>query len=84
MPACKAMIATLAFTALITIVLYHVGNRSNLPSPYIIPTIASLLTKYILGDWDRGFAWTTSDIAYWGSILATSYATLYFLKWNKA
>ena len=78
------MIETLVFAAFMTILLYHIGNRSDLPSPYIIPTLASLLTKYIVGDWDRGFDWTTSDIAYWGSILTTSYATLFFLKLNKA
>jgi hypothetical protein len=76
---------TIGFAAVITAALYYVGNRSELPSPYIIPTIASLLTKYVLGDWDRGFAWTTADIAYWGSILTTSYVTLYvLLKLNKA
>lgn len=79
------IVSTVVFTAVITAALYYVGNRSELPSPYIIPTMASLLTKYVLGDWDRGFAWTTSDIAYWGTILTTSYATLYvLLKWHKA
>ena len=39
----------------------------------MIPILASLLTKYVLGDWDTGFQMTFSDVAYWSSILGSSY-----------
>jgi hypothetical protein len=45
----------------------------------MIPIIVSLLTKYVFGDWDKGFQWSLLDLAYWLSILGTSCGTLYFL-----
>jgi len=63
---------TLLFSSVVTILLIFVENRSNLPSIVMIPLIASLLTKYALGDWDKGFQWSLLDIAYWASIVGTS------------
>jgi hypothetical protein len=70
---------TLLFSSIVTIGLYFIENRSNIPSMLMIPSIVSLLTKYVLGDWDKGFQWSLVDLAYWTSILGTSYGTLYFL-----
>jgi hypothetical protein len=67
------IILTLLFSSIATILLLFVENRSNLPSIVMIPLIASLLTKYALGDWDKGFQWSLLDIAYWISVLGTSY-----------
>ena len=67
------VILTLLFSSIATILLLFVENRSNLPSIVMIPLIVSLLTKYALGDWDKGFQWSLLDIAYWISVLGTSY-----------
>jgi hypothetical protein len=66
------ILMTLLFSSVVTILLFFVENRSNLPSIIMIPLIASLLTKYALGDWDKGFQWSLLDIAYWASIVGTS------------
>ena len=70
---------TLLFSSIITILLFFVENRSNLPSILIIPIIVSILTKYVLGDWDKGFQWSWLDLAYWTSIFGTSYITISLL-----
>jgi hypothetical protein len=67
------IIMTLLFSSIATILLIFVENRSNLPSIVMIPLIVSLLTKYAIGDWDKGFQWSLLDIAYWTSVLGTSY-----------
>ena len=71
--------STLLFSSIVTIGLFFIENRSNISSVLMIPIIVSLLTKYVLGDWDKGFQWSLIDFAYWFSILGTSYGTLYFI-----
>lgn len=71
---------TLLFTCIVTLGLFFVENRSNLPSIVMIPLITSLITKYVLGDWDKGFQMSFLDLAYWISILGTSYVTVRFLE----
>jgi hypothetical protein len=73
------IIITIFFSIIASILLFFVENRSNLPSVLMIPVIVSLLTKYVLGDWDKGFQWSLSDIAYWASIFGTSYVTISIL-----
>ena len=73
------MSSTLLFSSIVTIGLFFIENRSNISSVLMIPIIVSLLTKYVLGDWDKGFQWSVLDFAYWFSILGTSYGTLYFI-----
>jgi hypothetical protein len=71
---------SLLFPIVVTIALFFVENRSNLPAEVMIPIIVSLLTKYVLGDWDEGFQWSFSDVAYWASLLGTSYGIVRLLK----
>lgn len=78
------MISTLLFSSIASILLFFVDNRSNLPSVLMIPVIVSLLTKYVLGDWDKGFQWSLLDIAYWASIFGTSYVTIRVLDYQTA
>lgn len=73
-------VLSLLFPIVATIVLFFVENRSNLPAEVMIPIIVSLLTKYVLGDWDEGFKWSFSDVAYWASLLGTSYGIVRVLK----
>ena len=71
------MYNTILFAFLSTVVLLQVKNKSNFPTFVIVPLIASLLTKYVLGDWDRGYKWTMSDVWYWASIISVSLFTVY-------
>jgi ACR3 family arsenite efflux pump ArsB len=73
------ILVTLLFTICVTIVLFVIKNRSNISVFIIIPVIASLLTKYTLGDWDKDYQFTILDIAYWISILSVSYCTICLL-----
>jgi len=74
------VVISLLFPIFATIVLFFIENRSNLPAEVMIPIIVSLLTKYVLGDWDKGFQWSFSDVAYWASLLGTSYGIVRLLK----
>ena len=67
------IVVTLLFVAIATLILLQIPNRSNLPTEYIVPILVALLTKYSMGDWDRGFQWSTTDIAYWVAVLGLSY-----------
>ena len=71
---------TLLFSSVVTIGLFFLDNRSNMPSVFMIPILASLLTKYVLGDWDKGFQMSVMDLAYWISILGTSYVLVRVLE----
>ena len=73
------IIITVVFVILITVALFFIENRSNIPSIIIIPILVLILTKYVLGDWDRGFRFTLTDIFYFMSILAVSYITMLVL-----
>jgi hypothetical protein len=56
-----------------TIIFMHIPNKSNFPKEYIIPLIMSIIIKYSIGDLDKGYQWTYSDIFYWVYILGLSY-----------
>jgi hypothetical protein len=76
---CIRILNTLFFSILASILFFNIPNRSNVSSFIAIPFLVSLLTKYIMGDWDTGFRWTSLDIPYWISILGASYGTVYIL-----
>jgi hypothetical protein len=67
---------TLLFAMSLTVGLLVLENRSNVPSIVMVPILVSLLTKYVLGDWDAGFQFTWLDVPYWISLLGTSYVTV--------
>lgn len=71
------ILTTLLFSIFLSVVLVNIKNNSNISSFIIIPLLVALLTKYVLGDWDIGFHWTTLDIPYWLSIIASSYGVVY-------
>ncbi len=74
------IIKTIVFVSLTTIVLYSIENKSNFSSELIIPILAALFTKYVLGDWDKGFVWTSSDLFYWILLIGTSFITIKILQ----
>ena len=67
---------TLLFAIAATWLLAFIHTSSSV---LFIPAIVALLTKYTLGDWDYGYAYTYLDIFYWGSVLTVSYGLLKFL-----
>ncbi len=70
-------IETILFVIVLTLLLSLIKNKSNFSSFIMIPLIVSLVTKYVLGDWDKGYAFTMMDIPYWLCLFGFSYATLY-------
>ena len=61
-----------------TLILLGIPNKSNFPKEYIIPLIVSLIIKYSIGDLDKGYQFTYSDIFYWVYILGLSYIIVLF------
>jgi hypothetical protein len=56
-----------------TIIFIQIPNKFNFPKEYIIPLIMTLIIKYSIGDLDKGYQFTYSDIFYWVYILGLSY-----------
>ena len=52
------------FSIIITLILYYIPNKSNFSKIYIIPIITALLVKYIYGDLDKNYQWSSKDIYY--------------------
>ena len=73
------ILTTVLFSIFASILLLNVKNQSNFSSYIIIPLIVALLTKYSIGDWDKGFRWTILDIPYWLFIIGSSYGIVYLL-----
>ncbi len=71
------MLQTIIFVVLSTLILSIVKNKSNFSEYLMIPLIVSLLTKYVMGDWDKGYQWTINDLYYWGSLVAVSLFILF-------
>ena len=69
----QVVLQTLAFVVIVSAALSFVPNRSNFPTAVMCALIAALLTKYVLGDWDEGYTYTTTDLIYWGSIGTVGY-----------
>lgn len=75
---CK--IIKISFVAIILAILfYYIPNKSNFPKKYIIPIIVSLIIKYSIGDLDRGYTYTFSDLYYWFIILFIPYIVVIYL-----
>ncbi len=71
------------FLIIATIMLLRVGNKSNLPTLYIVPLIVALAAKYVIGDLDKGFVWSWYDVLFWLYALAIPYIVIqvYILLW---
>jgi len=72
-------IYTIIASIILTIIFYHIPNKSNFNKYYIIPLIVFLIIKYIIGDWDKGYSYTYKDIIYLISIIIVSILTIYIL-----
>jgi hypothetical protein len=77
-----SILQTIVFVVLSTLILSVVKNKSNFSEYLMIPLIVSLLAKYVVGDWDKGYQWSVSDWWYWTSLVAVSLLTLFIKdKW---
>lgn len=74
------MLQTIVFVLLSTLILSFVKNKSNFSEYLMIPLIVSLLTKYVMGDWDKGYQWSINDLYYWVSLVSVSLLTLFIHK----
>lgn len=67
------------FIFISTIILNFIPNKSNFNKLYIIPILSSLLSKYIIGDWDIGYKYTLYDLLFWIYNLFISYIILKYM-----
>ena len=74
------LIKNVILNVLLTLFFLPFPNKSNISSYIILPIIVSLQCKYILGDLDKGFQWSLSDIVYWISLFGFSIVTIWFYK----
>ena len=63
----------LIFCLIISTILTNIENKSNFPKYLMIFLISALSTKYIFGDWDNGYKYTSKDIYYFVSLMITSF-----------
>jgi hypothetical protein len=76
----KQIVIISVLAVFLTLLFFHIPNKSNFPKKYMIPIIVSLIIKYSLGDLDRGYSYTVSDIYYWFIILFIPYAIVLYLE----
>jgi hypothetical protein len=83
------IIETILFVIALSILFSFIENKSNFPSIIMIPLIVGTITKYSLGDWDKDYSWTVSDIYYWICLIGFSALTVFIFnktkmetKWN--
>ena len=49
----------------ISFIFVNINNKSNFSKKYYIPVMASIITKYVGGDFDKGYKYTANDIVFW-------------------
>jgi hypothetical protein len=70
----------LFFISIVTLLFLNVPNKSNFPKKIIIPILVALITKYSIGDLDKGYQYTISDIYYWFLILFIPYIIVVYFE----
>jgi hypothetical protein len=68
------------FTSIVTLFFLNVPNKSNFPKKIMIPILVALITKYSIGDFDKGYQYTISDICYWFLILFIPYIIVVYFE----
>lgn len=74
------LIKNVLLVILTTLFFLPFPNKSNISVYIIIPVITALQAKYFLGDLDKGFQWSVSDIVYWVSLFFFSIFTIWIYK----
>ena len=73
-------IKILIFIIILSTLFFYIPNKSNFPKKLMIPIIVALITKYTLGDLDKGYVYTTSDLFSWFIILFIPYIIVCYLE----
>ncbi len=65
------------FQVVITIIFGFIGAFMQNPKSNIHPLLGAVIlggfvSKSLFGDWDKGYNWTLSDIAFWIATIAES------------
>lgn len=77
---CWLKILLISVVAIVlTLIFLMIPNKSNFPNRIMIPLIVSLIIKYSIGDLDRGYRWSTSDLLYWTIILLVPYFVVLYI-----
>ena len=76
----KQLVIISVLALFLTLLFFYIPNKSNFPKKYMIPIIVSLIIKYSLGDLDKGYSYTVSDVYYWFMILFIPYAVVLYLE----
>lgn len=76
----QKIIFIIFFISIITLLIMNFPNKSNFPKKYIIPILVALITKYFIGDLDKGYLYTISDIYYWFLILFIPYIIIVYFE----
>jgi hypothetical protein len=76
----KQIVIMSVLALFLTLLFFYIPNKSNFPKKYMVPIIVSLIIKYSLGDLDKGYSYTVSDVYYWFIILFISYAVVLYLE----
>lgn len=76
----EQLVIIFVLAVFLTLLFIYIPNKSNFPKKYIIPIMVSLIIKYSLGDLDKGYNYTISDICYWFMILFIPYAIVQYLE----
>ena len=76
----KQIVIISVLALFLTLLFFYIPNKSNFPKKYMIPIIVSLIIKYSLGDLDKGYSYTISDVYYWFMILFIPYAVVLYLE----
>ena len=71
---------TIIFVVALSLLLSFIENKSNFSSYIMVPIIVGSTTKYVLGDWDNGYAWTKMDPPYWACLFGFSALTVFAVK----
>lgn len=76
----NVLIKNIVLIVMLTLFFLPFPNKSNISDYVIIPVITSFQCKYLLGDLDKGFQWSLSDIVYWVSLFGFSIVTIWLYK----
>ena len=73
-PTVPRVISTLLATVAISGTITAIASPGRDGAPFVAAA-STVATKLLVGDWDRGFAWTGIDIAFLLVVGATAYGT---------
>ena len=61
---------------ILTTCFFMIPNKSNFSKIYYIPLMVSIIVKYVVGDFDKGYRYTVHDITFWVYNIILSYCVV--------